>query len=271
MQVQNAPWRLHIAASALVSPLLLAPVVAVTAMFWARSESIQLHPDQAAWNPPTVSRAIADPVIGNPFALWMLLVAALQAFAVFRIAQAVYRATLSPLPKRHAVPMVLMFIAILGSEAVAVAGVVVLSQYTGSISDYWHQAGSYMLFFGNGLAILMYGIFVVLDHAQRAPHASNFPLPYERTIHTRFAWVISVVGIVFGYLYFWGFDYLAPYNDYLFRSIFVICELVLLISSLIYLGSFVRPMYRHEYYLLARRAPALDLVSGLGDSVVGES
>jgi uncharacterized membrane protein len=240
---QNVPLRLRLAASALVSPLLLAPVVATAAMFWARAESIRLHPEVAAVRPPTVSRAIADPVIGDPFALWMILVASFQAFAVLRIAQAAHRTALSPFPARWGLSMFAMFLTMLVCEAVAVAGVVVLSQYTGSISDYWHQAGSYMMFFGNGCAIFMCGLFVMLDQIQRASGAAastDAPLPYEPYIHTRFAWVVAVISLFFGYLFYWGFDYLAPYNDYLFRLIFVICELVLLVASLIYLGSFVR-------------------------------
>jgi hypothetical protein len=251
----------------LVSPLLLAPAIAILAMFWARAESIRLHPDQAAWNPPTVSRAIADPAIGDPFALWMILVATLQAFAILRIAQAAYRTTLSPFPARYGLSMFAMFAAVLVAEGVAVAGVIVLSQYTGSVSDYWHQAGSYMMFIGNGSAIFLCGLFAALDQAERAsspPREIAVPLPYHPYIHTRFAWVISVVGVLFGYLYFHGFDYWTQYYDYAFRIVFVVCELVLLIASLIYLSSFVLTMYRHELYLLMRRAPAPEaaLVAG---------
>lgn len=238
-------------------------------MFWARAESIRLHPDLAARNPPTVSRAIADPVIGDPFALWMILVAALQAFAILRIAQAAYRTTLSPFPARYGLPLFAMFAAMLIAEGVAVAGVVVLSQYTGSISDYWHQTGSYMMFIGNGWAILLCGLFAATDQAERAsspPREIAAPLPYHPYIHTRFAWVISVVGVFFGYLYFHGFDYWTQFYDYTFRVVFVVCELVLLIASLIYLSSFALSMYRHELYLLTRRAPARESVLAVGQA-----
>lgn len=243
-------------------------------MIWARAEMARIHPDAVAARPPTVSRAIAEPIIGDPFAMWIVLVAVLQAFAVLRIAQATYRTVLSPPPARHRSLSVAMFASMLGAEALAVAGVVILSQYTGSVSDYWHQTGSYMMFFGNGMAILLFGIFITLVEGQRTqgtPHPAAMPLPYEPKIHTRFAWLTSLVGILFGYLYFYGFDDLMPYNEYAFRLAFAMSELVLLVASLAYLGSFLRPMYRHELHLLMQRAAAADSVPVVGKSVVGES
>ncbi len=254
LQREGTSWRSQIAATAFVAPLILAPGIAIGAMFWARAESIRLYPDVAAARPPTVSRAIADPQIGDIFAIWMLVVAACQAFAVYRLALAFGRTTLSIGSRRHRAIMTTLFAAILLAQAVAIVGVVTLSQYTGSISDYLHQLGSYMMFVGNGLAILLSGVFVWLDDLQRSGREKivlGTPLPYFSFVHTRLAAVVSVFGVIFGFLFF-AFDLLASMNDYFFRLSFAMVEVVLLDASLIYLGSFVVSMYRYERFWLSR-------------------
>ena len=65
-------WRIRIAASTLVAPLILAPSITTAAMFWARYQSELMHPAASARIPPTVSRAISDHNIGDVFANWIL-------------------------------------------------------------------------------------------------------------------------------------------------------------------------------------------------------
>lgn len=240
-------------ASALVAPLILAPSVAIAAMYWARTESLRLHPDLAAVNPPTISRAIADPQIGDVFAIWMLVVAASQAFAVYRLASALGRTSLSIGTSQHRAIMAALFVLIVSAQAAAIVGVVMLSQYTGSISDYLHQLGSYLMFGGNGVAILLCGVFIWLDHLQpregeRGKRAT--PLPYFSILHTRLAVIVSVISVLFGFLFF-AFDILASVNDYFFRVTFVAVEITLLVTSVLYLGSFVVSMYRYERFRLS--------------------
>lgn len=265
MENDGQSWRIRAAAAALVSPLILAPGIATAAMFWARYESIQLHPEAAAKRSPTISRAIADPRIGDPFAVWMLLVAALQAFAVYRIAQAMYRTVIVSTPPERRPYMTSLFIMILLCQASGVAGVITLSQYTGSISDYLHQLGSYLMFYGNGFSILFCGIFVWQDHKHRVHGADEPPIPYILRIHTRFAGVVTVVSLFFAFLFF-AYTPLQAINDYVYRLFFAMCELVLLIASLIYLGSFIVPMYRHERYLLERRLPGREAMPAANEA-----
>jgi hypothetical protein len=268
--VQNIshPWRIKLTAAALVSPLILAPGIATSAMLWARYEAQTLHPDLAARRSPTVSRAIADPAIGDIFAVWMLLVAALQAFAVYRIMQAIYRTAIVPAPHdRRPYMMSLLVLTLLG-QASGIVGVVTLSQYTGSISDDLHQLGSYLLFVGNGFSIAFCGVLIWLDHTQRASYPAsipNEPAPYHFLVHTRFAGVVSVIGIVFGILYYAN-PAILRMTPYVYRLAFAMCELVLLIASLVYLACFVVPMYRHERHLLTQRRPEHEPVPAAGEA-----
>jgi len=245
---------IRVAASALVAPFIINPAVTIGAMLWARHESIKLHPTLAAINPPTISRAIADPIIGDPFALWMFVVGGAQAFAVYRLALAMGRTALViGSPRYRALMSVLLCFMVLAMAA-AVVGVVMLSQYTGSISDYYHQLGSYLMFTGDGVGILLCGILVWLDHNQRKGRetsATDVPLPYNFLFHTWFAAVVSAHYIVFGILFF-AFDFLASFHNYFFRLSFAMVEVAVLAVSVIYLGGFVFSMYRHERYLLCR-------------------
>lgn len=268
MEKNGRAWRIDLTAAALVAPLIFAPITAAGAMAWARYESVRIHPDLAAKNPPTISRAIADPKIGDIFALWMLGVAALQAFAVIRIARAFHRTALLSGPPGYRAGMTALFYSMLLCQAVAICGLVVLSQYTGSISDYLHQLGSYMLFFGNGFSILFCGIFVSLDHNHRKPDNTDKsapPCPYDFLLQYRLAIAVTIISLFFAFLFF-DDDYLRGLNDYGYRLTFAMCEIVLLVASLIYLGSFVLSMYRYERYFLARRTLARDAVPVTGEA-----
>ncbi len=260
--------RIRAAAAALVAPFLINPTVTIAAMLWARHESIKLHPTLAAINPPTISRAIADPIIGDPFAYWMFVVGGAQALAVYRLTLALSRTALKIGSPRHRTLMGVLLCFIVMAEATAIVGVIMLSQYTGSISDYLHQLGSYLMFAGNGVGILLCGTFVCLDHNQRRDGEKSkqaLPLPYNIFFHTWFAGVVCVVYIVFAVLFF-AFDFLASFHNYFFRLAFAMVELAVLALSVIYLGGFAFPMYRHEHYLLSRRSPARDAEPAASES-----
>jgi hypothetical protein len=251
--------RTQFAAAILVSPLILAPSVTIVSMLWARYESILIHPAAAGRNPPTVSRAIADHSIGDPFAQWMLGVCTLQAFAVWRIVQAFYRTAIVP----ARTPARARLFALLGSavlcQAGAIIGLLVLSHYDSTNYSEIHQWGSYLLFYGNGISIALAGVFVWLAERWRDPQAkrSLAPLPYDYYLQTRLAAVVAAIGFVFGGL-FYATVPLERWHDYDFRVTFAMTELVLLTACVIYLASFVVPMYRYERYRLRGRGMERD-------------
>ena len=59
----------------------LVPVVQIPALIWAREAFLDLHPDYVT-DPPTISRAISDPRVGEPFAGLILLITVLLCFVV---------------------------------------------------------------------------------------------------------------------------------------------------------------------------------------------
>jgi hypothetical protein len=141
-------------------------------------------------------------------------------------------------------------------EAGAIVGLLVLSHYDSTNYSKIHQWGSYLLFFGNGFAILFSGIFIALDNRHRRPRAAKTdgpPIPYEFYLQSRLCAIVSVIGIFFGIL-FYATVPLERWNDYGFRVTFAMCELVLLTATTIYIASFIGPMFRYERYWLMRRS-----------------
>ncbi len=61
---------------------LTALVSVVYWIFTARAEYIARHPELVAIDPPTISRAISDPLIGEPFAIWVTSAGLMLAFGV---------------------------------------------------------------------------------------------------------------------------------------------------------------------------------------------
>ena len=233
-------------ASLLVAPLLLQPALVIASVLWARYESVVRHPDLAAANPPTISRAIVDPAIGDPFAILMLVCFVMLLYSLWRIGGALYRPTQPPRVKA----LLMVFIS---CETVAAAGMVVLSQYTGAVSDSLHQLGSYMLFFGHGIGIPLSGIFVAIDRtsidASLAGTAGRPPLPYYSRLHPRLALGVGLCALAFCGLYF-GWEQVKRIDNYSARVVFSMVELVLLIVFEGYAASFAPPMFRYESYRL---------------------
>ena len=61
---------------------LTALVLVVYWIFTARAQYIARHPEQVAIEPPTISRAISDPLIGEAFAFWVTAAGLMLGFGV---------------------------------------------------------------------------------------------------------------------------------------------------------------------------------------------
>ena len=249
-------------ASLLAAPILLQPLVVILSVFWARYESVLRHPDLAARNPPTVSRAIVDPAIGDPFANLMLICFAMLLYSVWRIGAAFYRPGLSQKLRT-------VWIAILFCEFVAAIGMVVLSQYTGAVSDSLHLLGSYMLFFGHGVGIPLSGIFILMDRKSRQPALAEIgrlaPLPYYPKVHPQLAHCVALCALSFGGLYF-GWEHVKAINNYGARVVFSMAEIVLLVAFETYVGSFTLLMFRYEGYRLRNAGQRVPIQEGMAAS-----
>jgi hypothetical protein len=216
----------------------------------------------AARNPPTVSRAIVDPAIGDPFANVMLLCFVMLVYSVWRIGGAFYRPNLSR-------TLTSLWSAILICESIAAVGMVVLSQYTGAYSNVLHLLGSYMLFVGHGVGLPLSGIFIAIDRRSRdtslADIGSHAPLPYYAKAHPRMALGVALCALSFGGLYF-GWEHIKAIDNYGARVVFSMAEIVLLIAFETYVGSFTLLMFRYERSRLLDVRQLLPLRDGVAVS-----
>ena len=119
--------------------------------------------------PPTISRAISDPFIGEPFSLWitasaicLALGVAIQALHHARIARMV---TAPGKPFRiasHVFPL-----AMTALQAVSAVGMHTLSAYRFPFANEMHMAGSYAFFVAQTAVVVVYTAFNIALLADR--------------------------------------------------------------------------------------------------------
>jgi hypothetical protein len=148
-----------IGARAAAAAIALNAFAVVTVNFWIYHSRIvfsERHPDYVAVDPPTISRAISDNSIGDPFALWITLSAVALVLCYLVLARLYLRtaALLRPAAPGTAraltVGVALMMLFRLGASA----GMVILSWYRFPDHNAAHMAGSYLFFTSEALAAL---------------------------------------------------------------------------------------------------------------------
>jgi len=123
-----------------------------------------LYPETHFQHPPTVSGALRDPTIGEPFGFWVGISALVLALAILPVAGLHYRALrhLSVDPRRRMQRVTwLAHVALLG-QMVASLGVVLLSQFRFPDHTEEHIFGSYLFFIGQAAAVGFSMIVMVL-------------------------------------------------------------------------------------------------------------
>lgn len=140
--------------------LLIAPMtfVIVVVNFWiyrARAEYIERFPDIVAVKPPTISRAISDPPIGEPFAFWISLSALLLVLAFLPIGRLYWRSGSRIARSDPSTGSAIRFgsVFLLLTVAATAIGMVMLSNYTFPHYHREHMLGSYTFFTGQSLAM----------------------------------------------------------------------------------------------------------------------
>ncbi|SEO03162.1 hypothetical protein SAMN04490248_10196 [Salinihabitans flavidus] len=161
--VQCATARPHVAEAGLAIWVLTSVgfVVAVINLliYRARWDFIAAHPVYSAGQPPTISRALSDPAIGEPFAFWMLLAAPLLVLGLCAILALVemdlrrFGAGQVNLARVRA-----LFVLIVLLQTVAAVGIVMLSHYRMPEATPRHMTGSYLFFIAQTGTVLAGGI-----------------------------------------------------------------------------------------------------------------
>lgn len=123
--------------------------VVVTVNFWiyrARALYIEAQPEAAADRPPTISGAIAEPSIGEPFAWWITLSAVLLSFGVATLAWNLYRDAAPRLAGAARSGLRLLVILLALAQAAAAYGMYLLSSFRFPFHIDAHMTGSYLFF-----------------------------------------------------------------------------------------------------------------------------
>ncbi|MGX9352036.1 hypothetical protein ACS3QZ_12605 [Shimia sp. W99] len=202
---------------------------------WAFAE---LRPDYIAHSPPTISRALEEPSVGDPFAIWMLICAP-ALFLSILLFTSYFRNRLARQPgvdPRQLKWITVFSIATVGLQALASTGMIMLSQFRFPDHHEMHMVGSYLFFFsqagvvfvGSHLSNLHDGV----DGAQRVLPRSSCRF---RRYYVLVPYALSVVYL--GLFIVKGID-LSPWNDALYMA-YVTTELILISSFLFFLLSWV--------------------------------
>lgn len=126
-------------------------------IYWARATYMALHPEAVGSRLPTISRSIADPLVGQPFAFWISIAAPLLFLGVAAIiaVQLSAAGTVAPHAPRTALVLRICAALVLPLQALACIGMVTLSQYTFPRYNAEHMLGSYMFFGAQALVVLL--------------------------------------------------------------------------------------------------------------------
>ena len=242
----------------LALPAALVPVIEVPLVIWARHDFLFRHPDYAD-DPPTISRAISDPLIGAPFAMVILVITGLIALALPVIVWA-YLVSISRLPAGRAVKTALYLLVVLtlACQITASFGMVLTSQYTFSIDRDLHMLGSYIFFAAQAVTILLAATLCrVLLHVQqkhRLPEESYLFRPGMHRFRFRFALAIVALAILYGVLFFVK-DHTLPISAYVVQIAYTQCEVLVISAFVLFLGSYAVDTYALvQRGLIGRRA-----------------
>ncbi|KPA19960.1 Frag1/DRAM/Sfk1 family protein [Shimia sp. SK013] len=221
-------------------------VVCTTFVVWvvnaliysARWEFIALHPERTARKSPTISRAISDPRIGEPFAEWMAICAPVLFVGVALLVWAGLHelrrnGTAEPQTLRWFLRMSCVLVVL---QAMASVGLVMLSHWRFPDHHAGHMAGSYLFFFSQA-AVVFVGHLVSNGYG-RLPPQGRVMLPVMAQVRRVYVWVPILLAVVYLSCFILkDFDF-GAISKPLF-TVYVSTEPMLLSSFLFYVLSFV--------------------------------
>jgi hypothetical protein len=224
----------------------LGPAATVLAILGVHVANAALRPETYVDAPPSISRAIVHADVGEPFAIVMWVTAAVILVAILTVIGA-YRRLCGDDRRVKALLAV-----ILCSELLAVVGMVTLATFRTEDWQAWHDAGSYLLFFGHTTGIALAGLLCGAFGLRQRPQAQG-TLDWA----PRGASIVLVMGVVYGVLYF-GASGLTGQAFFLQRLALAIWEVLLISAFVGFLwrhAAFVRVMGTHAAQSEARGRP----------------
>ena len=234
-------------------PVIVGPGIAAGAILWVHGDGLVYHFDDYTTAPPTISRALLHQSIAGPFAIAMIASGIFLTIAVFQVALLLNR-NLKLLGQDTTWYTAWLF-AVLMCETAAIAGMVVLSQFTGNLNPKLHDIGSYMLFFGHAIGIslaglLIRGVLIKMNGKEQLPDAAVKSWLALRRFPRRAGW-IAILSVIYGVVYFGG-KFLPDEFFFWQRTVMSVLEVVVILSFLGFLTAFwpflrdSKPWNRHQ-------------------------
>ncbi|MFM8745938.1 MAG: hypothetical protein ACKOED_04640 [Aestuariivirga sp.] len=222
----------------------LVPVVQIPMLIWAREAFLDLHPAYLA-DPPTISRAISEPMVGVPFHNTIVLVTVLLAVVMPFIIVSYWRsAALARIGGLRGGLIRLAIGVACVSQIAAVFGMNLLTVNTLGSNGDLHMLGSYIFFAAQAVTI---AIAATLCRGLSGHTATSWLLPSMQRF--RFPMGMAVLGLTLVYLgLFIGKDHNSLFSDYLVQTVYVQCEVLVISSFMLFLAT-----YSFDLWSLGRR------------------
>ena len=211
-------------------------IVAVNILIYrARVVFGQNNPEYIAVEPATISRAISDPIVGEPFAAWMAICAPILFVGVAALVLAarreVRRAGSSVSGQDYRI-ITLLCVTVAILQGMASFGMVILSHYRFPNFHEMHMVGSYLFFFSQAF-VVVFGDILTRRIVKQPQHCSMVTVRMARFRRT-YIWLPILLGIAYLSLFVLkGFD-LGAINEKLYIA-YTITEPLLISSFLGYI------------------------------------
>lgn len=220
--------------------VVMVPAIVVPNVLWAHYAFHQRHPDADPSTYLTISRAISDPAIGEPFAVWVTLAAGILWFSTHYIlwmfvAQHPDRSETGI--ARDRIARVLWGAMSLSMTATSI-GMVMLSHYRlggGADQHRLHMIGSYLFFGSQTTTIFLVAVYhSTIATARRAAFSTAF---FSDRWRSRAGYAVVLAAVLYGVVYQVKSMDLGATTRYVV-SFYVQLETVLIIAFLAYLAGF---------------------------------
>jgi hypothetical protein len=223
-------WLFRLAAIAAV----MVPVVQIPALVWARETFLALNPAYLL-DPPTISRAISDPRVGEPFGSLILVITLLLCFAVPFILVSYWQSASNLHHSSRARWMLRLGVMAAGlSEVAALIGLNMLTTNTFAVNGDLHMLGSYIFFAAQVLAIAI-GALLCRSLVNRAP--DGWLMPSMQRL--RFPMGMAVLALTLVYLgLFVGKDHNSLFPQYAVQLVYVQCEVLVISCFMLFLATY---------------------------------
>ena len=247
-------WIAHLPVVGIVA----VPAIVVPAILWARITYAGLHPNADPRSYLTISRAISDPLVGEPFAFWVTIAAVILWTSVhvilwMFIAEHPRRPALPP--TRDRIARALWPVMWVTMTATCV-GMVMLSHYRlggDPATNRLHMLGSYVFFAGQATTILLAAIYhSLVAPARAAVETAFFPARWR----ARTGYAVLCAAVLYGVVFKVKSMDLGAATPWIITA-YVELETILILVFLAYLAAFFVDVSRFLDARSGRRAVAV--------------